>query len=246
VFFDYAKSELRAVVAAATGLTPAWARYSGTIAYPWCAMEVVAGPNSAADQQRMDRREIVTVTVSSGSPGDTVDCVIAGRRLAVIYTTNATATAVLLAATVPSGWTATPSGATVAISGPPVFGGFALNGCSVARAKTGDWLLTEVVRRDAIVQVSFWNTNPDRSLAAPNGVDTCALQLRDAIRARYSSPSRSYMRARDPVPQSWAGKDGIDYYGSIVRVELRWTDTIVIQSGEFLADPGVDIVIDNT
>lgn len=243
MFIDYAYEDLRATVAAATGMTPVRAPYNGPITYPWCAMQLVAGPASQVDQVRRSQRESVAVTVGDLAMGDEVSCLIAGRHLTLEFGLNATVTATALAALAPSHWTATAVGATVTFTGPDIFGGFAISGCTVVRSQVGEWLEVEVVRRMATWQVSFWHTNPRRELAAPNGVDSCSLAVRDAIRrrARVSTLERAYMTAREPVPSTWQGTDGKSYVGSVVRVELVWTD--LVTSGEPIDIVAVDDVV---
>lgn len=238
MFIDYAYADFRALVASATGLTPVWAPYTGPISYPWCALQVVAGPNSAVEQIRIAKREICTVTVAAGVNGDEVSCLISGRYLAVTYATSASATATALAALAPSHWTVSAVGAVVTISGPDVFGGFAISGCTLARAVTGQWLNVEIVRRTATVQASFWHTEPRRWLAAPAGVDSSALAVRDAIsrRSRLSTIKRAYMRPLAPTPSTWQGADGKAYVGSVLRVELAWTDLVTSGDPADLAD----------
>lgn len=229
MLMDHACLRFRQVVVQQFGSNNVvWARYQGEQTYPWCSLQIVDGPTSRVQQRKWIRRRQVEWTIADAVADTTVAARIGGRILNFVHTGDAASTAVNIAALLPAHWTTIQVGPVLTITGPDIVAGVAYEGSTMTTAEIGDPFMTEVVRREMLIQTTIWcqldrGGRPARW--APTGCDTLALKIQTALRQILPDPYRVYIAPQSNIrPFDESYSDGLEYTGASFDSVVTWVD----------------------
>lgn len=228
MLFDHAARRFQTLVKSQLGATPVvWAPYPGTKTYPWCELQVIDGPTTSRDQERLTRYRQVEWTIAAAALGATVAARIGGRVFELAHTGDATTTAVAAAALMPSHWTVAQVGPVITVSGPDVYGGWAYEGGTSTAVEIGPVHKVEVLRREMLVQCTIWCL---QSAGLPQrwdetGCDALAIKVHNKLRIVEPDPYRVYIEpysAMRPFYESYG--DGREYIATSFDSRVTWVD----------------------
>lgn len=229
MLMDHACLRFRQIVVAQFGSNNVvWARFQGKQEYPWCSLQIVDGPTSRVEQRKWIRLRQVEWTIADAVAGATVAARIGGRILTAVHTGDASSTAVNIAASLPAHWTVAQVGPVLTVSGPDIAAGAAYEGSSLTSVEIGDPFMTEVVRREMLIQTTIWcRLNRDGRPARwdPTGCDTLALKIQTALRQVLPDPYRIYIAPQANIrPFDESYSDGQEYTGVSFDSVVTWVD----------------------